>query len=325
MRTSPPHPRRPTDAHQSRVAGGASSTSPRPELNIAPARWRRVRRGRCWTTTTPPSRDGGQRRRTRSTPSIRRTAPGGGRGGGCGGWAAARAAAGRPRRHGRQRGGAGGRGGTGGPAGGATGGRGGTGGANRRERRRDQRDRPASTGPGHGRRGLPEPFHGAAGRHDGQGGRRDRARQPLHRPDEGCHGRRAHLGRSARRTSSVLKAAFICDVIRCGTFCGRPARTTSGSRACSPARPPPSTMHHPQSHKIGTADTAASDVADLAQRERAVPVRGPAVVLHPARGQPQGLEEHARRVRQQPARLDGGPVPHRGARDGARARAACRR
>ena len=38
-------------------------------------------------------------------------------------------------------------------------------------------------------------------------------------------------------------------------------------------------QHHPQSHKIGTADTIASSSAERARRELAVPVRGPAVVL----------------------------------------------
>ncbi len=60
----------------------------------------------------------------------------------------------------------------------------------------------------------------------------------------------------------VLKAAFICDVIRVGTYQWSPGTNHVGF-ALYPGTAQPY-QHHPQSHKIGTADTtAASTLAAL--------------------------------------------------------------
>jgi hypothetical protein len=56
---------------------------------------------------------------------------------------------------------------------------------------------------------------------------------------------------------SVLKAAFICDVIRCGTFLWAPGSNHIGLKGLFPN----STsiyMHHPQSHRVTTSNTVAS-------------------------------------------------------------------
>jgi hypothetical protein len=55
---------------------------------------------------------------------------------------------------------------------------------------------------------------------------------------------------------SVLKAAFICDIIRCGTFLWCPGTNHTGFKLY----PGTTTtyMHHPTSHKIGTSDTTAA-------------------------------------------------------------------
>jgi hypothetical protein len=65
---------------------------------------------------------------------------------------------------------------------------------------------------------------------------------------------------------AVLKAAFICDIIRCGTFLWAPGTNHTGFKLY-----PNSTtiyMHHPTSHKIVTSDTtAATTVAGLPRGE----------------------------------------------------------
>jgi len=55
---------------------------------------------------------------------------------------------------------------------------------------------------------------------------------------------------------AVLKAAFVCDLIRVGTFQWSPAMNHVGF-ALFPGDPLPF-QHHPQSHRINTADTTAS-------------------------------------------------------------------
>jgi hypothetical protein len=59
---------------------------------------------------------------------------------------------------------------------------------------------------------------------------------------------------------AVMKAAFICDVIRCGTYMWAPGTNHVGYSGLYPG----STairMHHPESHRIGTGDTTASATA----------------------------------------------------------------
>jgi hypothetical protein len=61
---------------------------------------------------------------------------------------------------------------------------------------------------------------------------------------------------------NVLKAAFVCDLIRVGTFQWSPGTNHVGF-ALMPNDTQPY-QHHPQSHRIGTADTTvASTVAAL--------------------------------------------------------------
>jgi hypothetical protein len=63
---------------------------------------------------------------------------------------------------------------------------------------------------------------------------------------------------------AVLKAAFICDVIRCGTFLWAPGTNHIGFKGIYPGQASTVYQHHPSSHKIGTPDTtAASTVSGL--------------------------------------------------------------
>jgi len=57
---------------------------------------------------------------------------------------------------------------------------------------------------------------------------------------------------------SVLKAAFICDLVRCGTFLWAPGTNHVGYKGLMPNQPSTIYQHHPQSHKILTEDTTAS-------------------------------------------------------------------
>jgi hypothetical protein len=58
---------------------------------------------------------------------------------------------------------------------------------------------------------------------------------------------------------SVFNAAFVCDIIRCGTFLWAPGTNHVGFKLY----PNSSTvyLHHPTSHRIGTPDTTASSTA----------------------------------------------------------------
>jgi hypothetical protein len=56
---------------------------------------------------------------------------------------------------------------------------------------------------------------------------------------------------------SVLKAAFICDVVRCGTFLWAPGTNHIGFRGFFPGSDLVY-MHHPTSHRINTSHTFAS-------------------------------------------------------------------
>jgi len=57
---------------------------------------------------------------------------------------------------------------------------------------------------------------------------------------------------------SVLKAAFICDIVRCGTFLWAPGTNHVGYKGLFPGQMNTVYQHHPQSHKIYTEDTTAS-------------------------------------------------------------------
>jgi len=57
---------------------------------------------------------------------------------------------------------------------------------------------------------------------------------------------------------AVLKAAFICDLVRCGTLLWAPGTNHVGFRGLFPGSTTSVYQHHPQSHKIGTAETIAS-------------------------------------------------------------------
>ena len=56
----------------------------------------------------------------------------------------------------------------------------------------------------------------------------------------------------------MLKAAFICDIIRCGTFLWAPGTNHVGFKGLFPDRRAPSTSTTRTSHQIDTADTTAS-------------------------------------------------------------------
>ena len=56
----------------------------------------------------------------------------------------------------------------------------------------------------------------------------------------------------------VLKAAFICDLIRCGTFQWSPGTNHVAFKGLYPGEASTIYAHHPMSHKIGTSDTTAS-------------------------------------------------------------------
>ena len=165
----------------------------------------------------------------------------GGRGGSTGG-ATGRGGAG------GSTGGATGRGGTGGSAGGTSGtgggagGQGGGGGG-------PQNCTAARVMPGTAV-GIPEPNA------RGYGG-------TYNDPTKGANGQAApeeatNLGVVGKAHMSVLKAAFICDIVRCGTLLWAPGTNHVGFRGLYPGSATTVYQHHPQSHRIGTPDTTAS-------------------------------------------------------------------
>ena len=63
---------------------------------------------------------------------------------------------------------------------------------------------------------------------------------------------------------AVLKAAFVCDIVRCGTMLWAPGTNHVGFRGLFPGSTTTVYQHHPQSHKIQTGNTeAASTVSAL--------------------------------------------------------------
>jgi hypothetical protein len=145
-------------------------------------------------------------------------------------------------------GGAGGRGGSGGSAGGA-GGRGGTGGAG------------GTTGVG-GTGGMPGPGckgamvapSNAIGITDPMRGAGNNYTDPTRGATEDA----TNLAIVGKAHMSVLKAAFVCDVVRVGTMLWAPGTNHVGFKGLFPNQANTVYQHHPQSHKIYTSDTVAS-------------------------------------------------------------------
>jgi hypothetical protein len=166
--------------------------------------------------------------------------------GGMGGSATGRGGAG---------GAAGGRGGTGGGTAGA-GGRGGTGGT-------------GGVGTGGGGGSGPPPVgckdsmvapSSAVGITDPMTG----AGNDYQDPTRGATEDAPNLAVVGKAHMSVLKAAFICDIVRCGTMLWAPGTNHVGFRGIFPGQANTIYQHHPQSHKIYTSDTeAASTVSAL--------------------------------------------------------------
>lgn len=82
-------------------------------------------------------------------------------------------------------------------------------------------------------------------------------------PTKGANGQAApeeatNLAAVGKAHMSVLKAAFICDVVRCGTLLWAPGTNHVGFRGLYPGSTTTVYQHHPQSHRIGTAETVAS-------------------------------------------------------------------
>ena len=67
-----------------------------------------------------------------------------------------------------------------------------------------------------------------------------------------------NLGVVGAAHMSVLKAAFICDLVRCGTLLWAPGTNHVGFKGLFPGQSGTVYQHHPQSHKIVTSDTTAS-------------------------------------------------------------------
>jgi Protein of unknown function (DUF1552) len=156
-------------------------------------------------------------------------------------------------------GGSGGRGGTGGSTGGS-GGRGGTGGGGATGTggtgvvippgQACTTARGAPNPPAAALVGIPEP---SARGYGGTYGRPDLGANGQPAPEEATN-----LGLVGKAHMSVLKAAFICDVVRCGTLLWAPGTNHVGFRGLFPGSTTTVYQHHPQSHKIGTQQTIAS-------------------------------------------------------------------
>jgi Protein of unknown function (DUF1552) len=73
-----------------------------------------------------------------------------------------------------------------------------------------------------------------------------------------------NLGVVGKAHMGVLKAAFICDLLRCGTLLWAPGTNHVGFKGLYPGQTGTVYQHHPASHKIVTSDTtAASSVSGL--------------------------------------------------------------
>jgi hypothetical protein len=77
-------------------------------------------------------------------------------------------------------------------------------------------------------------------------------------PTRGATEDATNLAAVGKAHMSVLKAAFICDIVRCGTLLWAPGTNHTGFKGLFPNQTGTVYQHHPQSHKIGTSDTTAS-------------------------------------------------------------------
>jgi hypothetical protein len=96
---------------------------------------------------------------------------------------------------------------------------------------------------------------GVSGTPDPAGGVGNAYGNPVAMKDDG-----PMLQQVGRMHLDVLRAAFICDIIRVGTFQWASATNHVGF-ALHPTDPTPY-KHHPMSHRIGTSDTYASSTAE---------------------------------------------------------------
>ncbi len=116
----------------------------------------------------------------------------------------------------------------------------------------------------------------------------------------------------------IIKAAFVCDIIRVATFQWSPGTNHVAFQNLFPGETGTIYMHHPESHKIGSPDVVVS--RDKSQPDRRVLVECSELV-QPADGDdPGGLEDHHRRHGWKPVRQHDHPVCHRGRGDRSRAR-----
>jgi hypothetical protein len=77
-------------------------------------------------------------------------------------------------------------------------------------------------------------------------------------PTAGAKEDSTNLAAVGKAHMAVLKAAFICDVVRCGTLLWAPGTNHVGFKGLFPGQASTVYQHHPQSHKIYTSDTVAS-------------------------------------------------------------------
>jgi hypothetical protein len=157
--------------------------------------------------------------------------------------------------------GGGGMGGTGGMGGGGTGGGSGTGGAGGAGGTGGGMGTGGAGGGGGGRcRDLMKPPASVAGVADRMGGVTGNYGDPT----AGATDDAGNLQMVGAAHMAVLKAAFVCDLIRCGTLLWAPGTNHVGFKGLMPGQMDRTYQHHPQSHKIGTRETtAAADVSGL--------------------------------------------------------------
>jgi hypothetical protein len=77
-------------------------------------------------------------------------------------------------------------------------------------------------------------------------------------PTRGATEDATNLAAVGKAHMSVLKAAFICDIVRCGTMLWAPGTNHTGFKGLFPGQATTVYQHHPQSHKIYTSDTVGS-------------------------------------------------------------------
>jgi hypothetical protein len=77
-------------------------------------------------------------------------------------------------------------------------------------------------------------------------------------PTKGATEDATNLSAVGKAHMSVLKAAFICDIVRCGTMLWAPGTNHVGFKGLFPGQTSTVYQHHPQSHKIYTSDVEGS-------------------------------------------------------------------